>query len=194
MRSFIILLLVGLSIASKAQKFENGYYYDLEGKKVVGKIKNLSSSRSKLFIKHQPHIVFQSDSVEKIKLYTNMIKSFVVGTDSFVVNSEAEPKFIHVVLDGPVKIYAYYQESSGTVGLGGIMTAMGPNAKGFYSYGTDPNNVTPITRKNYAKFMIERLTDEPQVVELIKDKTYTYLEIWDMVDTYKKLKKRRVKK
>ncbi len=123
-----------------------------------------------------------------------MIKSFVVGTDSFVVNSEAEPKFIHVVLDGPVKIYAYYLESSQTVGLGGIMTAVGPNAKGFYSYGTDLTNVTPITRKNYAKFMIERLADEPQVVELIKDKTYTYHEIWDMVDTYKKLKKRRVKK
>jgi hypothetical protein len=197
MRSFIILFLVCLSIVSKAQKFENGYYYDLEGKKVAGKIKNLTLVGSKLFA-DKPHIIFQSDSAEKVKLYANMVKSFVVGADSFVVNSEAEPKFIHIVLDGPVKLYAYYKRGpSSTMSGGGlsfmVSLSMSEN-KGFYSYGTDVNNVTPLTRKNYAKFMTDLLADEPQVVALIKDKTYTFGEIWDMVDTYKKLKKRRVKK
>jgi len=40
--------------------------------------------------------------------------------------------------------------------------------------------------------MTELLADEPQVVALIKDKAYTFREIWDMVDLYKKLKTNRM--
>lgn len=197
MRSFITLLLVGLCVVCKAQKFQDGYYYDLADKKVSGKIKNLTSIEKSIF-SDKPHIVFQSDSVKKVSLYADMIKSFVIGVDSFVVSSEKEPKFIHVVLDWPVKLYAYYKRTSssmGGFGAGGLSFSMGMNGdKGYYSYGPDLDNLTPLTRKNYAKYMIELLADEPQVVALIKDKTYTFGEIWDMVDLYKKLKKKKGKK
>ncbi|MBB6499099.1 hypothetical protein [Pedobacter cryoconitis] len=215
MRSLIFFLLLFCSLFARAQSagltlftnFKDGYYYDLEGHKITGKIDKAGSGKVVLTFKY--YILFKENDAAEIKRITpDMIKSFVVGTDSFIVSHDKDPKFHKVLIDGPTKLYEVltFAKSDGgsmmrpvggnmmlTAGVG--LAMVGANlAKGsevIYSYGTDPDHRTDLKRKNFIEGMSLTMSDEPELVEQIKDKTFRITEMDVLINVYQRIKSRR---
>jgi len=89
MRILLFSLLVFSSTLVKAQlfglipinKFEEGYYYDLKGQKIIGKIAKDASTRNSFTSSN--YILFKTDTASgRQRISPDMMLSFVVGVDS----------------------------------------------------------------------------------------------------------------
>jgi len=125
---FVCILL--LAVNAKAQmfggKFEQGYYYDINGQKVEGLINENTSGKGPL--PNEGYIIFkENDKADKQKLSASMIHGFVVGVDSFVVAraprigawSKYDMDFLRVVINDTTKLYTINGSERGKEGRGG---------------------------------------------------------------------------
>jgi hypothetical protein len=204
MRKILLLLcILSITISAKAQIFgkhyDEGFYYDPAGVKHTGLI-SWSPPHKSIFSGSGDYIYFKPEKkAEKIKLKNTQIKSFAlrddsVKMDSFVVSVNKEFKnapFLQVLLDNDVKIYSFAEMASSggmtTPGAGGTMI-VGPgysyiNTK--YYYGSNPNDVISLTKKNFIEVMSKIMADKPDVVEKIKTKKLRYKMLGDLIELYK---------
>jgi hypothetical protein len=129
------------------------------------------------------------------------INSFVMGSDSIVVSHNVLFKnspFMTVVLDNPTKLYTNKVMKNGfplmintggftgNVGMGvGVGTSVGGGVKTTYYYGLSPDKVTKLEKKQFIEVMSILLADKPDVVAKIKDKTFRYGDMDDLINYYK---------
>ncbi|MCQ6959418.1 hypothetical protein [Mucilaginibacter aquariorum] len=129
------------------------------------------------------------------------INSFVMGNDSIVVSHNVLFKnspFMTVVLDNPTKLYTNKIMKNGfplmintggftgNVGMGvGVGTSVGGGVKTTYYYGISPDKVTKLEKKQFIEVMSTILADKPDVVAKIKDKTFRYGDMDDLINYYK---------
>ncbi|MDB5128440.1 hypothetical protein [Mucilaginibacter sp.] len=129
------------------------------------------------------------------------INSFVMGNDSIVVSHNVLFKnspFMTVVLDNPTKLYTNKVMKNGfplmintggftgNVGMGvGVGTSVGGGVKTTYYYGISPDKVTKLEKKQFIEVMSTILADKPDVVAKIKDKTFRYGDMDDLINYYK---------
>ena len=179
MRSILLLLLFLIITAeSKAQLFSGrfgpGYYYTIDGQKVVGKI-----DRNADLYWEDPknrYLLFKPDFQERQVDYKG-IRSFVVDKDSFTV-SHTEFLAYRVLLNTPVKLYSYFKWPPFAYGR------VYPVKETTYLYGSSPDDVTFVTRENFIEVMSMIMADKPNVVAKIKDKTYRLAWIDDLITYY----------
>lgn len=198
MRSFLIsILTLAISVSAKAQlfglipmnKFEAGYYYDLSGNKIEGKIAGDASSRNAFA--SETYILFKNEEGTKTRITPAMMKSFVVGLDSFTVSHGAKAQFYRVILNDSVKVYSVSGFSS-TPGMmtpsagGGFMMRGGGSTKTLtYYYGVDPDHLTELDRKNYRPVLTELMSDHAEIADKIKNKRYRYGDLERLFEDYK---------
>ncbi|PAW94292.1 hypothetical protein CKK33_12655 [Mucilaginibacter sp. MD40] len=128
------------------------------------------------------------------------IKAFTMGRDSFVVSTNINLKnnpILLVEVDGPVNLYAakiFKQGFPLLIGSGGggghfgvgmeVGTAIGRGVKTSYYFGKTPNTVSKLDKKNFIEAMSTILADKPEVVAKIKDKTFRYGDMDDLLKYY----------
>jgi len=54
-----------------------------------------------------------------------------------------------------------------------------------YYYGTDPDNLTKLTHKEFMDVMSKIMADKPEIVSKIQDKTYRYSDMKELLIYYK---------
>jgi len=119
----IVLTLLAFAITSLSifeNSFKEGYYYTNEDIKVKGLIRFRRATLS-IFDNTQSNILFkENDDSKSIKLTTNDISSFVIGTDSFAVvydikinsiEGEYEKDFAEVIVTGKMNLYVHLSAS-----------------------------------------------------------------------------------
>lgn len=200
MRFFLLFALVFNSVFVKAQlfnKFEQGYYYDVNDHKITGKIAKDASARNAFTSKN--YILFKTDTAS-VRISPDMMKSFVVGLDSFTVSHGSEAQFYEVIIDGPSKIFSVSSFSSSpgmmvplaaggmgmSVGVGG-----GVSKSTNYFYGPDVDHLLKMTRKNYVEAMSLAVADEAATVGLINDKIFHYGDVRDLAVFYNHTKSKK---
>ncbi len=222
--SFRLLLFVSLflikAIPASAQlglnQWDDGYFYDAAGNKVVGQIVANPSGRSPQ--DSEGFILFRKDKgEEKEKLTASMVRSFVAGKDSFTVahapRSEAwtgkSIDFVKVLVDEPMKLYAITGSGGGvgpgispSLGIGGgsfgsgvggglginLGGGRGGKGKPVYYYGDNPGTLTELKRDNFVEIMTEVMAAEPEIVDKIKSKKYRYGNMDQLILDFYKLK------
>lgn len=129
------------------------------------------------------------------------IKSFVMGADSFVVSHNVLFKnspFMIVEVDNTTKLFTVKTAKNGfpliintggftgNVGMGvGIGTTVGGGTRTNYYYGTTQDNVTKLEKKQFIEVMSNIMADKPEVVAKIKDKTFRYGDMVDLLTYYR---------
>jgi hypothetical protein len=195
-----VLLLITIDFNSEAQvmgfghHWEDGCYYDASGVKTCGLISEYIRAQS--LFDGDRHFLFKKDKDDKrVKIYAKDTKAFVVGKDSFVVsNSDIlnETPYLQVVIDKPLKLFVARLPRQTGFGVGipgsGLVTmAVGLSfsyTKNKYYYGTDQDKIEPVNRKEFIETMSKLMADNPSVVAKIKDKTYRYGDLDDLVEFY----------
>ncbi|MVN20662.1 hypothetical protein [Mucilaginibacter arboris] len=128
MRAVILsFLFLTIAFSASAQlglnQWDDGYYYDSNGKKVIGQIVVNPSGRSPE--NSEGFILFRKDKgEEKDRLSASMIRSFVAGKDSFTVAHAPRSEdwtgkridFVKVLVDEPLKLYATTGDGNGNGG------------------------------------------------------------------------------
>jgi len=198
MRIILLLCFLIVTTTVKAQlfgviplyHFKPGYYYDTTGKKFVGKIEKDASEKN-TFTK-QKYILFKTDSTDKVRVPLSEIKAFVIHRDSFTVARDT-PAYYLVMLDNPIKIYLGTQRVTSYSAPGGS-AASGPSVPltsdmETYYYGTSPDSIKLLNRKNFIEVMTNVMADNTEFVEAIKKKTYRYGNIYVLIEKYKTSKK-----
>jgi hypothetical protein len=138
MRSlFLSAFIVLLAITCNAQgslnsKFQQGYYYDINGQKIEGLIR---TGTGKKLVENEGYITFkEEEKAPKQNLSASMIHGFVIGRDSFIVAraprvgswSKNELDFMLVAVNAPLKLYAINASGGGGGGITpGISTGLG---------------------------------------------------------------------
>lgn len=129
------------------------------------------------------------------------IKSFVMGADSFVVSRNVLFKnspFMIVSVDNATKLFTVKTAKNGfpliintggftgNVGMGvGVGTRIGAGTKTTYYYGATPDKVTKLEKKEFIEVMSNIMADKPEVVAKIKDKTFRYGDMEDLLTYYR---------
>ena len=201
-----LFLLTALSASAQLglNQWDDGYFYDANGKKVPGQIVVSPSGRSPQ--DSEGFILFRKDKgEEKEKLTASMVHSFVAGRDSFTVAHAPRTgvwtgrsiDFVKVLVNEPTKLYATTGGAAGgrgmspgirpSLGIGGgsfgsgIGGGLGINlgggggkSKPVYYYGDDPNSLTELRKDNFVEIMSEIMASQPEIVEKIKNKKYRY--------------------
>ncbi|MGI4898824.1 MAG: hypothetical protein ACRYFT_09660 [Janthinobacterium lividum] len=209
-----------IALSASAQlglnQWDDGYFYDAAGNKVVGQIVANPSGRSPQ--DSEGFILFRKDKgEEKEKLTASMVRSFVAGKDSFTVahapRSEAwagkSIDFVKVLVDEPLKLYATTGGSGGagpgispSLGIGGgsfgsgvggglginLGGGRGGKGKPVYYYGDNPSTLTELKRDNFIPIMTEIMAAEPEIVDKIKNKKYRYGNMDQLILDFYKLK------
>src|ERR1700761_6216031 len=143
MRSNVYVILITLLCCatcikkSYAQKWQQGYFYDVKGNKETGFIWARPGGKGP--IKDEAFIEFKENNKENpYKLSASDLSSFVVGRDSFVVAAEPQTSnwqysmdFVKVAVDEDIKLYLFRGEGNGGVGSG-----IQPNFEGGIGGGT----------------------------------------------------------
>src|ERR1700743_3961374 len=121
-RLLIFLSFLLSFISANAQKWQNGYFYDIKGNKVPGQIRLYPSGKPP--IKDEAFGEYREDSESGvIKLSASGLRSFVVARDSFVVAanggwSNYELDFVRVALDGAIRLFQASGGGGGDSGFG----------------------------------------------------------------------------
>lgn len=135
MRSILIILffmLIGISV--KSQKWLPGSFTDIKGNKVTGLIRENPSNKGP--IKDEGFIEVKDNTKSNpYKLSASDLKSFTIGTDSFVVAhaphnktwTKKELDFVKVALNEDTKLYV---ANVGTGGGGGSDLGISPEFGG----------------------------------------------------------------
>jgi hypothetical protein len=204
MRKILLLLCVlSITINTKAQfsslltrsissyKWAQGAYYDSAGIKHTGLI-NWDIPLTSLANNKIAYIGFKpTKKANDIKLYSSAIKSFVIGEDSIVVsNYESFKKspFLRVLISSKdtTKLYEYVtarRGGTGTMGTGISVQVNYPVST--YYYGTNPNNITKLDKKQFIDVMSRIMVDKPEAVARIKNKKLRYGDMEDLLYFYK---------
>ncbi len=135
----LISLFSVIAFSASAQlglnKWDDGYYYDANGNKILGQIVVNPSGRSPE--NSEGFILFRKDKgEEKERLSASMVRSFVAGKDSFTVAHAPRSQdwtgkridFVKVLVDEPLKLYA-------TTGDGGNGGGMSPGIRPSFGIG-----------------------------------------------------------
>jgi len=176
--------------------FEKGYYYDLKDQKISGKIAKDASSRN--IFADGNYILFKADTAtQRIKLTPKMVKSFVIGTDSFTVSHDGVPQFFKVLIDHQtLKLFSVSQfnnsvgVSTGTQTGTGLVSGGSISKQTTYLYGPDVDHIAVMGRNNFIEVMCQLMADEPIIVQQIKDKFYRPGDMNDLLAYYNKVKQR----
>ena len=218
----LILLFSAITFSASAQlglnQWDDGYFYDASGNRVIGQIVANPSGRSPQ--DSEGFILFRKDKgEEKEKLTASMIRSFVAGKDSFTVAHAPRSQewtgrsidFVKVLVDEPLKLYATTGGGNGggmspgirpSFGIGGgsfgagvggglgisLGGGRGGRGKSAYFFGDDANHLTELTRENFMPVMSEIMASEPEIAEKIKTKKYKYGKMDDLIFDFYKLK------
>lgn len=147
-------------------------------------------------------VLYKRDEMaETVPVPYYKINAFIMGGDSIVVSHNVLFKnspFMTVVLDNSaLKLYTNKVMKngiplminsggfSGGFGMGvGIGTSVGGGVKTTYYYGKTADNVTKLEKKRFIDVMSELMADKPEVVAKIKDKTFRYGDMGDLVTFY----------
>lgn len=137
--SILVFLFSLMALSASAQlglnKWDDGYFYDANGKKVIGQIVVNPSGRSP--VNDEGFILFRKDKgEEKESLSASMVRSFVAGKDSFTVAHAPRTEgwtgkridFVKVLVNEPLKLYA-------TTGDGGSGGSAGPRISPSFGIG-----------------------------------------------------------
>jgi hypothetical protein len=203
-----------------AQKWQPGYFYDVKGNKETGLIKTKNSGRAP--VKDEAFITFkENEKANEIKISASELRAYIVGQDSFIVAvaprsgawSQNELDFVKVVIDEPLKLYAFTGRSGGggaQSGLGiGIGGGVGGGGGGFgyglgggftiplggggghlkttYYFGANTAEMQELTPVNFVDAMTEIMGDEPDVVDKIKDNEYNLGNIDQLITYFNKV-------
>nr|WP_294948772.1 hypothetical protein [uncultured Mucilaginibacter sp.] len=203
MRRIFLLLLISCascSVSAQIGKWTAGCYYLSDSSKVCGSIKWNVPTRN-IFKGDGDHIQYRvADTAEKIKVSTKELRGFVIKADSFVVSHNpelADYPVLLVRLNSPLKLYLNLRENNmGTPGFGSGLTL----SVGYYTaydkryfYGTNPNGITQISRKNFKEVMSRVLSDTEYFVKMIKDELYRYGDMEELLKAYEAAKLRAAK-
>jgi hypothetical protein len=201
MRKILLLLcIINITISANAQftigkKWKEGLYYDLNGVKHSGFISWKAPQTSFLKAKGD-HIYYKPEKkADKIEIISDKLQSFVFGKDSFIVSKnklfEKKP-FLKVILNNTTtKLYSSLVTNSSSPSM--TMTPSGNMAMsgaGFqytgteYYFGSDPDNVTELDKKNFIEAMSNIMADKPETVERIKNKKLGYNNMSDLFYFY----------
>ncbi len=138
MKKLITTAVCLVSLNVSAQKWQQGYFFDIKGNKVPGLIQNNPGGKGP--VKNEGFIVYKDNpKANEIKLSAGEIKYFVAGQDSFIVAHppsyetwpKAELDFVKVELDEPLKLYTY----NGSSGKGGGGFRLAPSFSGGFGTG-----------------------------------------------------------
>lgn len=129
------------------------------------------------------------------------IKAFVMGADSFVVSRNVLLKnspFMIVSVDNATKLFTVKTAKNGfplminsggftgNVGMGvGVGTTVGGGTRTTYYYGPTQDKVTKLEKKQFIEVMSNIMADKPEVVAKIKDKTFRYGDMEDLLTYYR---------
>lgn len=210
-----ILIFLTIPVLTFAQKWQPGYFNDVKNNKVEGLIQAYPSGKGP--IKGQGFILYkETDKSPEIKLSANDVKWFVAGKDSFAVAhppmGETWPNeldFVRVVLDEPLKLYAFKGGKGGSgggvhlspglgVGIGGGSYAGGGLGISFggggggknrsaYYFGATTAELTQLNNENFEDVMAEIMGDEPQVVDAIRSHHFGLSNIDKLVAYFKQV-------
>lgn len=138
MKKLITVAVCLTTLNVSAQKWQQGYFFDIKGNKVPGLIQNNPGGKGP--VKNEGFIVYKDNpKANEIKLSAGEIKYFVAGQDSFIVAHppsyetwpKAELDFVKVELDEPLKLYTY----NGSSGKGGGGFRLAPSFSGGFGTG-----------------------------------------------------------
>ena len=165
-----------------AKTWMNGCFYDLKGNKYAGLISRNETEKS-IFVGHGDYIWFKKDKDdEKHMVTSDSMRAYVAGVDSFVVTHVAGLKklpFIMVVMNEPIKLYLSRQIKR----YSSISYFIKYDDDIFY-YGTNPDDLTEIKKRNFLDAMSKILTGRPALLEKIKNKEYGFDDLQDIVYYY----------
>jgi len=213
---FFLTIAFSASAQLGLNQWDDGYFYDANGKKVSGQIVVSPSGRSPQ--DSEGFILFRNDKgEEKEKLTASMVRSFVAGKDSFTVAHAPRSRawtgrsidFVKVLVNEPLKLYETTGGGGGmspgispSLGIGGgsfgggmggglginLGGGRGGKGKNAYFYGDNPNALTELKREDFIPIMTEIMASEPDIVEQIKNKKYRYGNMDKLILEFYKLK------
>lgn len=196
--------------------WREGCYYDLQGNKISGLIYSEPASPSLLKGRGDHILYKKEKGADRKKILSDSIRSYVIGVDSFVVShfdDLAKKPFLQVIIDGPLKLYfSTIARPNTPVPTGGMYSSsttiktpngpvnipssnyrpgpVNPFSSSYtvtsYYYGTGPDEVTELDRKSFIDVMSRMMADKPQVVELIKNKTFRYGDMDNLIEYYRR--------
>jgi len=197
MRFLLLTFIVFFAPVVKSQVFLPGYYIDRDGKKIEGEIKYHFKYKHKGVLKELQYFIFKSPTVKKITVDADMVQSFFVAGEKYVPLGGSETVFLHIVLDGPVKIYARYRQGR-RMGFGAGTDFNGlPRSTSYkvkitdYLYGVSTDNAAEITKENFPEIMTNATSDVPQIAQLIKDGSYNLDRTDELIKMYYVIKNRK---
>jgi uncharacterized beta-barrel protein YwiB (DUF1934 family) len=164
-----------------AQTYTQGAYYTHEGQRIEGLIQHNYFARFSDGPDNYINFKETSDSKKK-KLTTKEVKSFVIGSDSFVIikhftiNSFAyyEEDFVKIIKTGNLNLYLHYS----TGGSGNTFFLVS-------NYILEKDAKLVVMRKRSFKDNYKNLFgDDVDLVKKIEDKSLTYKDLDVIVDEY----------
>jgi len=207
MRKILLLLcILSITISAKAQFFgknwKEGSYYGTDGNKHIGLIAWEVASPS-IFKKKGDHIFYKTDKkADNVKISSTDLTAFTMRydeetIDSFIVSKnimlENNP-FLRVVIANNIKLYSWLTTTTmaptmtmGTYGwkLDLITKGSRYSVKTTYFFGSDPENVTKLDKKNFIEIMSKIMADKPEAVARIKNKKLRYGDMEDLLYFYR---------
>ncbi|MBW4889306.1 hypothetical protein KXQ82_06245 [Mucilaginibacter sp. HMF5004] len=212
--AFILFFACSSNAQGLTSKFQQGYYYDINGQKVEGLIR---TGTGKKLVENEGYITFkEDDKANKQNLSASMIHGFVIGRDSFIVAraprvgtwSKNELDFMQVMVNSPLKLYAINASGGGGGGggiqpsfglgmgggsVGGIGTGIGLSLgsgmfgggnRAVYYFGSDTGSMTEMKKQNFVDVISEVMADEPEIVEKVKAKKYSFGDMEKLIKAY----------
>nr|WP_067059071.1 hypothetical protein [Mucilaginibacter sp. L294] len=204
MRKVVLLIIIIVStFAAKAQpqrKWFEGTLYHTSGEIFDGLISWAPPHKGEY--EDGDRILYCADEKSEVfPIPYYKIKSFVMGEDSFVVSRNVLLKnspFMIVSVDNPTKLFAVKTAKNGfpliintggftgNVGMGvGVGTTIGGGTRTTYYYGPTQDKVIKLEKKQFIEVMSNIMADKPEVVAKIKDKTFRYGDMEDLLTYYR---------
>ncbi len=187
MKTLLLLFCIfSITRVANAQLFrktwETGSYTDTSGRKFSGLI-FYAIPEASVFKGKGDHLLFKADkNADQQKIASDRIAAFTISTDSFTVSHvpalEKFP-FLQIIINHQTKLYysAIAQGSIPIVGaglIGGAIGAAALSGKGStaYYFGSDADHITTLRGKNFVEAMSTVMSDKPEVVAKIRNKTF----------------------
>ncbi len=184
MRSILLLFcILSVTVITKAQqvdKFKQGGYTDTLGNQHPGFIKVKIPQGGIFNIGHTYITYKETNTAFEHDINIGAINNFTMGVDSFVVSRNpgiSKVPILEVLLNTPVKIYHSVFYDRGNFLL--------HTSDGIYLFGTDPDNLGLITRKNFKEVLSHIMEAKPNAVANIQNGTFTYFYMDDLIKYYK---------
>ena len=194
MRTFLLLMcILSVTFSAKAQLFgrdwSEGRVYDLSNKRFNGFVawtppEPTFSNKpgDKLYFK-------ETKKKTEIEVPSSKIRAFVMGTDSFVVSHHpelAQAPFLAVKIDKAMKLFTSRSGRTSAPVSSGMGTGVSfHSSKIVYYYGADADMITRLDKGNFIEVMSRIMSDKPEVVAKIKDKTYKYGDMLELLTFYR---------